>query len=71
MIPPYNGQSINKDVNIELGHLNEFQLYHLKKDIGQKNNLAKTNPEKLNAMLAAFEAIRGKNYGKIENLILK
>jgi arylsulfatase A-like enzyme len=71
MIPPYNGQPTNKDVNIELGHSKEFQLYNLKDDIGQKSNLAKTYPEKLNEMLAAFEAIRGKDYSKTEKLILK
>jgi arylsulfatase A-like enzyme len=71
MIPPYTGQSVNKEVNIELGHTKEFQLYNLKEDIGQKNNLAKENPAKLNEMIHAFEAIRGKNYSQIQNLEIK
>lgn len=30
---------------------NNLELYNLKEDIGEKNNLAKTNPEKLNELL--------------------
>ncbi|MEM0993645.1 MAG: arylsulfatase [Bacteroidota bacterium] len=71
MIPPYNGPKINKQVNIELGNLDNYGLYNLKEDIGQQQNVAAANPEKLQEMIAAFEAIRGTDYGKTEKLELK
>ncbi|WP_445738276.1 sulfatase family protein [Mariniflexile sp.] len=71
LIPPYKGAKIHKDVNIELGNSMEFQLYNLKEDIEQQNNLAKVNPEKLNEMLISFETIRGKEYSKTQKLELK
>ncbi len=71
LIPPYEGPEINKSVNIELGNLDDFGLYNLAEDIGQRENLAVKNPEKLTKMIAAFEAIRGKEYGKVEKLELK
>jgi arylsulfatase A-like enzyme len=71
LIPPYNGPEVNSEVNIELGNSKEFQLYNLKDDIGQQHNLADTNPEKLNEMIKSFEAIRGKDYSKVQELKLK
>ena len=71
MIPPYEGPAINDKVQIELGNDSEFQLYNLLDDVGQQNNLASQNPEKLKELLMAFEIIRGKDYRKIENLELK
>jgi len=71
MIPPYDGQAINKQVNIELGNANEYQLYNLKMDIGQQNNLAESNPEKLKEMIGAYESVRGTDHSKIEKLELK
>jgi len=71
MIPAYKGKPVNKKVNIEVGNSDEILLYNLKDDIGQQNNLAKSNPEKAKEMLAAFEAIRGKDYKKTEKLKLK
>jgi arylsulfatase A-like enzyme len=71
MIPPYNGPASNNNVQIELGNDSDFHLYNLAEDIGQQNNLAKTQPEKLQEMLTAFEAIRGTDYGKIQKLELK
>lgn len=71
MIPPYSGPKVNKQVNIELGNLDNYGLYNLKEDIGQQQNLAQENPEKLKELIAAFEAIRGTDYGKIEQLELK
>ena len=58
MIPPYQGPAVNQNVNIELGNLPDYQLYHLKEDLGQQNNLAQTHPEKLDEMIMVFEAIR-------------
>lgn len=71
MIPPYKGPAINKEVNIELGNSNEYLLYNLKEDLGQKINLAPKMPEKLKQMVLAFEKIRGKDYQNIESLLLK
>jgi uncharacterized Fe-S cluster-containing protein len=71
MIPPYNGPAINKNVNIEYGNSLEFQLYNLKNDPSQQNNLAKSQPEKLKEMLSNFVKIRGENFSNIENLILE
>ena len=71
MIPPYEGPAVNEKVQIELGNDSDFQLYNLAEDIGQQNNLANSQPEKLQEMLTAFEAIRGDGYGQTEKLELK
>ncbi|MHB0755942.1 sulfatase family protein [Polaribacter sp. M15] len=72
LIPPYKGRRIAREVNIELGNSKDFQLYNLKEDIGQQNNLAKSNPEKLKEMIATFENIRDENFNKTgKELILK
>lgn len=71
MIPPYPNQPpVNKMVDIELGNDSVFQLYNLKNDIGQQNNLAQSNPEKLKELYEEFKTQRGQ-YGKTENLELK
>ncbi|WP_298531633.1 arylsulfatase [uncultured Algibacter sp.] len=62
MIPPYNGPEILSAVNIEIGNSKDFQLYNLKDDRGQQNNLAGTNQDKLRDMVIKFEAIRGEGY---------
>ncbi len=46
-------------------------LYNLKDDIGQTNNLAKVNKDKLQEMIDLFESIRGKNYSKTQQLKLE
>jgi arylsulfatase A-like enzyme len=71
MIPPYKGPAVQTQVNIELGNSQEFQLYNLKEDIGQQNNLAESEPEKLQEMIKTFESIRGTGSRKIEQLELK
>ena len=71
MIPPYPGPEINKQVNIELGNSKDYQLYNLKEDIGEQNNLAGSNPEKLSEMVDAFQAIRGSQNSEVEALELK
>ena len=71
MIPPYKGPAVQNQVNIELGNSSEFQLYNLKEDIGQQNNLAKTNPEKLQEMITDFKRIRGEGAEEIQGLELK
>jgi len=71
MIPPYNGQAIQKEVNIELGNSPEFQLFNLKEDISQQKNLASENPEKLEEMVTDFKRIRGDEFQKVQALELK
>jgi len=70
LIPPYKGPAINKKVNNELGNASEFQLYNLKEDAEQQNNLAASEPELLKEMLDEFIAIRGQ-YSKNQALKLK
>jgi len=71
MIPPYPGDAILEEVNIEVGNSKDFQLYNLKKDIGQKQNLAKSQPKLLTAMVKDFEKIRGNDYKNVEKIELK
>ena len=70
MIPPYPGPAVEKNVNIELGNSSDYQLFNLKDDPGQKNNLAQSNPEKLEEMKKKYQEIRGDN-SKIEQVELK
>ncbi|OOG78572.1 arylsulfatase [Algoriphagus sp. A40] len=70
MIPPYPGPAVQNQVNIELGNSPEYQLYNLKDDPGQRNNLASSNPEKLEEMKKLYQEIRG-GEGKIEQVELK
>ena len=67
MIPPYNGPALAVTVNIELGNSLEYQLYNVKEDVGQQNNLAKSNPDKLKEMIEAFTTIRGADYQNKNN----
>lgn len=71
MIPPYKGAARNKMVNIELGNDKEYQLYNLKDDIRQQNNLANSRKEKLDEMIEAFKKIRGEEFAKTTKLELK
>lgn len=70
MIPPYPGDPILEEVNIEVGNSPEYQLYNLKKDIGQKQNLAKEQPKILSQMIKDFESVRG-DYKNVEKIELK
>lgn len=58
MIPSYKGQSVNKKVGIETGVSSEYKLFNLTEDIGQENNLAKENPEKLKELAHVFEGLK-------------
>lgn len=71
MIPPYQGQAVNKLVNIELGNSSEYQLYNLNKDEGQLHNLAGSNPEKLEEMQKYYKTILGESDIQVEQLELK
>jgi len=70
MIPPYKGEALKKEVNIEIGCSTNYQLYNLKKDISQKNDLATKNLKLLNKLIKEFQFIRG-DYSKIETIELK
>jgi len=59
LIPPHKGgKIINKYVNIESGRDQEIQLYNLKEDKSQQNNLAKEHPEMVEEMMKEIEMIK-------------
>lgn len=60
-IQPGNGAAYNKLTNTELGNNKELQLYNLRQDIGEKNNLAAQNPEKVEELKAILEKEKTKN----------
>ena len=70
MIPPYSGDPVLEEVNIEVGNSIEYQLYNLKEDIGQKQNLVKKQPKMLSKMIKDFESVRG-DYKNVEKIELK
>ncbi len=59
-IEPNNGNRMDTLTNIELGNSNQPQLYNLKDDIGEKNNLAEKYPAKLKEMEALLLSIKNK-----------
>ena len=71
MIPPYKGPAINTQVHIELGNSEVYQLYDIDGDQAEQTNLAESNPEKLEEMIATFKGIRGEGFGDIQQLELK
>ena len=58
MIPPYKGKSMNTKVGTETGISLDYKLFNLTIDIGQKNNLAEENPEKLKELIQVFEKLK-------------
>ena len=63
-IPAYEGRNLREEVGIEVGNLPFEQLYNLKDDKGQQNNLAESNSNKLAEMKTVFINLRGKDYTK-------
>jgi arylsulfatase A-like enzyme len=57
-IVPKNGPKISKFTNIEMGNDTEPQLYNLKDDLGETNNLATQFPEKLKELETLLEKIK-------------
>lgn len=57
-IEPGPGPRINVNVNIELGNDTLPQLYNLRNDIGENENLAKSDPDKVNELSALLRKIR-------------
>ena len=60
LIPPSAGQKVNPNTNTEMGNDPSPQLYDLSKDIGEKNNVAAENPERVKQMTEHLARIRGK-----------
>jgi arylsulfatase A-like enzyme len=59
LIPPNNGQKVQVNTNTETGNDPAPQLYDLSKDIGEKNNLAAQEPERVKAMMERLAKVRG------------
>ncbi|WP_139958494.1 sulfatase family protein [Flavicella sediminum] len=55
MIPPNDGEAVNKMVKIELGNSTKYQLYDISNDIGQKTNLASVYPDKLKELIQEYK----------------
>lgn len=71
MIPPYDGPSVQTQVNIELGNDKDYQLYNLKTDIGQQYNIAHIEPGILEKLMKRYGEIRGIKSRQVEPLELK
>lgn len=71
MIPPYKGPEVLEKVNIETGNSKTYQLYNLKYDLSQQNNLAELETEKLNELIKAFKNEIGSASSKVEQIELK
>jgi arylsulfatase A-like enzyme len=52
MISPGNGPKVNAATNTELGNDPQPQLYNLREDPGERNNLAAQEPERVRALTA-------------------
>jgi len=63
MIPPHRGPAVNW-VDLDTGNSLKIQLYNIKEDPGQKNNVADKYPEKLDEMIKEYESITGKKVVK-------
>ncbi len=59
-IVPSNGAAILQPMNIESGNSTLSQLYNLKEDIGEKNNLAEKYPDMVKKIAAMLEDIKQK-----------
>lgn len=61
-ITPNNGPAYNKLTNTELGNSKEDQLYNLREDIGEKNNLSSLHPDKVAAFKKILEQEKRKGF---------
>jgi arylsulfatase A-like enzyme len=57
LIPPYSGPYRYPNTDIESGIAEEPQLYNLEDDSSQQNNLALSNPKKLNELILRYNHI--------------
>jgi len=60
-IEPSKGARMNKDTNTELGNLNTEQLFNLKSDPTEKNNLAASNPKKVAELKSKLNEVKANN----------
>jgi arylsulfatase A-like enzyme len=60
-IPPHPGMAIMKNKNMEMGNAKEPQLYNIKNDKGEKENLATKYPEKVKALAQLLKKIQDSN----------
>jgi arylsulfatase A-like enzyme len=60
-IVPAKGNAMTYATNIETGNATFPQLYNLKDDIGEKNNLANKYPDKVAALELLLKQIKEKN----------
>lgn len=70
-IPPYQGMAVHKEVNIELGVAPSAQLYDLRSDPGQKNNLAASQGQLLTKLRSAMQKAVGTYQTINEDIQLK
>ncbi len=64
LIPPYKGKKTDK-TGTEIGNFEEYVLYNLKRDPGQKNDLAERNPRRLERMKKEFHGLVGDYYSYV------
>lgn len=57
-IPASQGPAKNKNTNSETGNFPEPQLYELSQDLGERRNVAKIQPERVQSMAADLEKAR-------------
>jgi arylsulfatase A-like enzyme len=57
-IEPSKGARISANTNTELGNAPQPQLYNLKDDLGERNDVATQHPEKVKEMAALLQKIR-------------
>ena len=57
-IAPSKGAKMSVETNTELGNDPKPQLYDLKRDLGEKNNLAETNPAKLKELEELLKSVK-------------
>lgn len=62
-LAPGKGAAYNKQVNIELGNSMEPQLYDLKNDPGEKHDVAKEHPRRVQKLAGQLEKIVDGRYG--------
>lgn len=71
LIPPYPGPAILGNVDIELGNDARYQLYNLRDDPGELENLSDTFADTLKTLKAEYERLRGQADGPVEEIELK
>jgi len=57
-IEPGRGPKVNRNVNIELGNDSKPQLYDLRNDLAEQNNLAEKHPQRVKEMASLLKKIR-------------